>query len=453
LTTALAVVVLLLVLWGCVQFLFVLLVGQDQTRRHARGDRAEDEIEGTPEAVFFLIACLDEEAVIGETVRSALEAPEAFVVVVDDGSDDRTGQVAQAAGGDRVLVCRRDLPEARQGKGAALNVGYRLLLREVWLRRLPPEKVVVGVMDADGRLSPGAVEQVSQGFADRRVGGLQLPVRIRNRTNLLTRLQDFEFWGVSALAQLARMRTGSVSLGGNGQFTRLSALLGLARDPWSASLTEDLDLTVSLLVDGWRTTSAPQAFVSQQGVERLDRLVRQRTRWFQGHIGCIRRIPDLWRSNRLPNRALVEVTAYLLSPLALILPWSLLFTWSLFEIARAVAVGSRGSTLANGTLSGRLGLFLAWYLVSFAPNFAGALVYRARAKVSLVQSLGLAHLLIAFNYVTFFSTWKAVGRSLLGRRSWAKTVRSTEVAPRGARAEPLGGVPALMGMAEVPDAA
>jgi 1,2-diacylglycerol 3-beta-glucosyltransferase len=423
--TALAVMVLVLVTWGCAQFLFVLIAGHNERLQPPPPlDAAGSAV---PQMVIFLIACLDESAVIGETVRAALEPRGTLAVVVDDGSDDDTAAVARAAGGERVIVCRRRVPAARQGKGAALNVGYRRLVAEVSERRLDPSTVLVAVMDADGRLSPGAITDVARRFADPQVGGLQLPVRIRNRTNLLTRLQDFEFWGVSAVAQIARMRTGSVSLGGNGQFTRLSALIGLHGDPWSTSLTEDLDLTVSLLAQGWRTTSSPDAWVSQQGVEQLGRLVRQRTRWFQGHIGCARRIAELWRSNRLSNVAFVEIVAYLLSPVLLVLPWSILFTWGLVVVAGSV-LGIGHSPMATDAPTTRLAFLGLWYVVSFAPNLVGAQVYRRRASVSRRQSLLLAHLLIVFNYVTFLAAWKAVARTALGRKGWSKTVRSLEPA-------------------------
>ncbi len=90
-------------------------------------------------------------------------------------------------------------------------------------------------MDADGRLSAGALDAVLPLFADECVGGVQLPVRIRRvRGSILTLLQDLEFWGVCAIAQLGRIGSGTVSLGGNGQFTRLTALLELGQQPWRA---------------------------------------------------------------------------------------------------------------------------------------------------------------------------------------------------------------------------
>ena len=419
--TALGAFVLGLLLWGCVQFVWVLVVGSRQSARGA--EPAVGDIDGF--ALFFLIACLNEEEVIGATVASALETPGATLVLVDDGSDDRTAQVAEAVGGDRVIVCRRELPEARLGKGPALNEGFDRLVREVHRRGLEPSRVIVAVMDADGRLSEGAMDHVFGCFVDDQVGGVQLPVRIRNRTSLLTNMQDFEFWGVSALAQLARVRSNSVSLGGNGQFTRLSALLALGRDPWSNSLTEDLDLAVSLLVDGWRLSSTPNAHVSQQGVEQLGRLVRQRTRWFQGHITCSARIPEMWRSNQMPGLAFVETTAYLLAPLLLVLPWSVLFTWGLYRTA-CLALGTPPVILWGNPTASRLAVLVGWYLISFAPMLVAAIVYHRRSDVSLLRSFGYAHLAMLGSYLTFVATWKAVGRVLWGRESWAKTARARE---------------------------
>ncbi len=125
--------------------------------------------------------------------------------------------------------------------------------------------------------------------------------------------------------------------------------------------------------------------------------------------------------------AFVEVVAYLLSPVLLVLPWSILFTWGLLVVAGSV-LGIGHSQVATDAPNHRLAFLGIWYLVSFAPNLVGAWVYRRRAMVSRRQSLLLAHLLIVFNYVTFLAAWKAVVRAALGRDGWSKTVRSVEPA-------------------------
>lgn len=238
--------------------------------------------------LYVLIPCLDEESVIGQTV-GALLGENTTVVVIDDGSSDRTGAVAvsaarrNAAGGE-VVALRRELPNARQGKGVALNHGITYVRRAVELRRQDPREVIVCVMDADGILSERTLSHVMPLFDDPRTGGVQLGVRIRNRhRNFLTWFQDYQFWALAAVTQFGRNGTATVSLGGNGQFTRLAALNGIGERPWSDSLTEDLDLAISLGIRGWHLHTTPHASVDQQGISGLSRLVRQRTRWYQGH--------------------------------------------------------------------------------------------------------------------------------------------------------------------------
>jgi 1,2-diacylglycerol 3-beta-glucosyltransferase len=380
-----------------------------------------------PSTVFFLIACLDEELVIGETVRRLVTDPRARVVVVDDGSEDRTGAIAAEAG-TQVVVVRRQLPDARRGKGPALNHGFARIRHLVAAERIDPDAVLVCVMDADGHLSEHCLDHVLPLFRDPDVGGAQLPVRIRNRHLLLGLVQDLEFWGLSATSQLGRIETGTVSLGGNGQFTRFSALVALEADPWSSSLTEDLDLTLTLLARGWRLTSTDLAHVDQQGVERLRPLIRQRTRWMQGHMTCGRRLPEVWRSPRLTHAAVLEVTAYLAVPWVLVLPWSILFhvgIWQTVQVFR----GHGWAVFGRSTAARAVGVVL-WYGLSFFPSLTSGYLYLRRARgFGIVRSLALGHLLIPANHIAYAAAWRAAYRMVRGRTGWDKTRRAAEAAP------------------------
>src|SRR4051812_30287129 len=84
-----------------------------------------------PDNLFFvfLVPCLNEELVIGRTIERLLALPnENFVVmVIDDGSDDMTAQLAAQYDPDRVWVLRRFGADARLGKGEALNDAYQFL--------------------------------------------------------------------------------------------------------------------------------------------------------------------------------------------------------------------------------------------------------------------------------------------------------------------------------------
>src|SRR3954447_12982699 len=88
--------------------------------------------DGTPEQFWIIVPALNEEVVVGNTVAAALALSGpggtlARVVVVDDGSDDRTPEILAAIDHPRLQVLRRELPDARKGKGEALNAAYRYI--------------------------------------------------------------------------------------------------------------------------------------------------------------------------------------------------------------------------------------------------------------------------------------------------------------------------------------
>jgi cellulose synthase/poly-beta-1,6-N-acetylglucosamine synthase-like glycosyltransferase len=392
-----------------------------------RAPRAAVVIEAEEWQTYYLVPCLNEELVIGDTVRRLLADSRARVVVIDDACDDRTAELAVAVAPDRVLVVRRDLPDARQGKGPALNAGLGAVLADAGARHVPAGRIILCVMDADGRLSPGAAAAVLPKFADPEVGGVQLPVRIRNCADgLLPRLQDVLFLGLSSAFQLARVRCGTVSLGGNGQFTRLTALVNLEREPWRPSLTEDLDLSIALSADGWRITTTTDAFVSQQGLTTVRALCRQWTRWYQGHMESAKWVPRLWSSRRLSHIGMLEITLFLLVPWMLVLPWSIVFHLSLIlMIGRFVNWYSTGSVGTDAIQ--RMVSLLLWYVLSFAPNWlVGYLYYLQDRRIGLARAIVLGHALLLTNYIAYVAAWRALYRMLSGLRGWSKTARTAE---------------------------
>jgi len=383
-----------------------------------------------PYELYFLVPCLNEEVVIGQTVRRLLAEPNCTVLVIDDGSSDETAARASASAAAcgreaQLIVITRSGPDSRCGKGAALNDAYPTVLDDVATRGLEPSDVIVAVMDADGRLSTGAADAALAMFADARVAGVQLIVRIRNRRKLIAQFQDIEFWMISALSQFARSMSGTVSLGGNGQFTRLSGLQSLSGETWSRSLTEDLDLGLRLIAAGWRVTTTTNGYVDQQAVDTFPRLLRQRTRWYQGHMDSIRLLPQLWKSN-INEVAILEVTSYLLVPWLIVLPWSILQQWIFFQIFAGSGQGIFASGL--GGWSFQVTYALLWYLLSFAPNLMIGYIYARRTHaVSLGRALVLGHLMIAWNYIGYLAAWRALFRMARGRSDWSKTTRSNEM--------------------------
>jgi cellulose synthase/poly-beta-1,6-N-acetylglucosamine synthase-like glycosyltransferase len=377
----------------------------------------------------FVVPCLNEELVIGRSLDRLLAIPAKnfAVLVIDDGSEDRTAEIVRSYDPDRVWLLQRTPPNARQGKGEALNNAFRYLRDSGVLGARRPDDVIVTIVDADGRIEPTALFEVAPYFDDPKAGAVQIGVRMYNAgEGLMARMQDFEFVTFTEIFQRGRQRLGSVGLGGNGQFARLSALESLGDAPWTDCLTEDLDLGVRLLAGGWKNNFCPTTWVSQQAVTSLRRLVRQRSRWFQGHLQCWKRIPMILRAP-LPTRAIFDLTQHLLSP-ALVLMMTL--PVAVFTVTLAVATAySPHGVLSALTAHGGL-LILLWYLLSFglAP-FYGFVYWLRDRSTSWVQAVAYGHLFTLYSYLWMPAGWFAVGRVVTRRRSWAKTARTVDAAP------------------------
>lgn len=372
--------------------------------------------------VVFILPCLNEDRVLDTSLIRLLELkhPRMHILVVDDGSDDRTAAVVRQHSDPRVSLLQRSLPNARQGKGEALNAAYRHLINSGVYHYDNPDNVLVCVVDADGRLETHTLEHVVPLFDDPSLGAVQIGVRINNRqTNLLARMQDFEFVLYTAIFQRGRRHLGSVGLGGNGQFVRLSALISLGDRPWSRSLTEDLDLGVRLLMNGWKTDFSSACAVHQQGLVKVAPWLKQRTRWFQGHLQSWSLVPAV--SRNLRGTARLDLLYHLTSPFLLLVA-SLLSVAFLFwglDILISLAIGAATTSW----------WWLSAYLVAFGPALLFGAIYAkvdgARGRDRL-RALVLPHIYVAYSFLWFIAGWRAAGRTLARRGGWAKTARTVE---------------------------
>lgn len=315
-----------------------------------RGRRRKEET-GTDHVFSLLVPARNEDAVLETCLTALLQldypADRFEVVVVDDASDDRTGEIgarcAEASLG-RVHVVRIPEGEARQGKASALNYGFRFLQENSPFRA--DTGWIIGIFDADGVPEKDMLGKASFQFRDPAVGGIQAAVRIRNRDHSwLTRMQDVEFVGFARMTQIIRSRiTKSASLGGNGQFVRASALRDIAIEGerplyWQPlALTEDLELATRLALRNWDMYQLDTSCVWQEGVEDMRSLLRQRTRWAWGSLQVfaeyvvrmkILRTPGVRLRKRLD--LLFNLSMFLVSPLVLV-------TWILSAVAFAGAV-------------------------------------------------------------------------------------------------------------------
>lgn len=199
---------------------------------------------------------------------------------------------------------------------------------------------------------------------------------------------------------------------------RLSALDSLGGDgPWSDSLTEDLDLGVRLIAHGWRNQYCPTAAVSQQAVLDVRRLVRQRSRWFQGHLQSANLVPVILRD--VPGRAAIDLLYHLSSPVLILLTSLLPLSFLAALTGTAVASVRTGRPLVSPMW------LLGPYVLSFTAAYAYGYVYARRERtLGLVRSVLVAHVFIFYGYIWFAAGWWGLWRLLTGKRGWLKTART-----------------------------
>lgn len=401
---------------------------------------------GDPEALQWhvLVPCRDEESVIAETVSAARTSfPSLHVWVIDDASEDATAQVVRdlMVFDDRVHLISRVAPEARTGKGDALNAAYRIVSAHVGGDEEERHRTVIGVLDADGFLSDNALAMLAgpESFGEASTGAVQLEVWMKNRGDrrprpadgrlrnaigrVLVRMQDLEFRTTNSAMQVLRVRTGTVGMGGNGQFTRLSVLDALTAEhgkPWGKKLCEDYELGLNILAQGMRTHYVRQAHVSQEALPFTRRLITQRTRWAQGNMECASALPGLRRGGHLRPSGLAEIHYFMLQPLVMMLNLVLIPLLLVLGVAEDPAGFWRASTLLTLALGGLFFLVL--------PYAVWGLVYRrvTGGEVSWLLAVGLGLCNLVYVYLTYIYYVRATWRAVTGRTGWVKTRRNAD---------------------------
>lgn len=243
--------------------------------------------------VAILVPCFNEGAHVAETIAalSAQEYPDFEIIAINDGSSDDTG--------DRLDALVPLHPRLRvvhltsnQGKANALRMGT-LAARAEYLV----------CVDADALLDRHATRWMVGHLLDgARVGAVTGNPRVRNRTTLIGRMQVGEFSAIIGLIKRAQRVYGRI-------FTISGVVCGFRRTAlhrigyWSDDmLTEDIDISWRLQLDGWDIRYEPNALAWILMPETLRGLWSQRLRWAQGGVEVLFRHADKvlsWRWRRM----------------------------------------------------------------------------------------------------------------------------------------------------------
>lgn len=230
----------------------------------------------TPKNKFaMIVAAHNEEIVIGKLLESMQEQnyPKELydIYVIADNCTDKTAELSKAYG---VTVCERH-NEKERGKGYALDWMFKIL------KDKETKYDAVTIFDADNIVHKDFLMEINSKMQEG-YNVVQGYIDSKNPTDSwIAASYSIAFWSQNRLFQLSRNNLGlSNQIGGTGFAISTETLDKLG---WGVScLTEDLEFTCKLILNGEKVGWAHDAKIYDEKPLELKQSWVQRRRWMQG---------------------------------------------------------------------------------------------------------------------------------------------------------------------------
>ncbi|MBZ5722502.1 MAG: glycosyltransferase [Acidobacteriia bacterium] len=380
--------------------------------------------------VAVLVPAYNEEKVIERTIRAVLGSnyPNLRVIVIDDGSTDRTLEAARRAftreqASGQVLI----LTKPNSGKADALSFG---------LEHLHDEEIFVGI-DADTIIAPDAIARMVPHFLNPKVGAVAGNAKVGNRVNLWTRWQALEYITSQNFERRALNTLGAVSVVPGAIGAWRTAAVREAGGYHTDTVAEDADLTMALLRRGYRVEYEDLALAFTEAPVNANGLMRQRFRWSFGILQAVWKHRAVFARKgalgwvALPNIVIFQILLPLVSPfidLGFVVGTLLYYEQKYFHPESTDPASFHKLVL----------FFAAFLVIDFITSaIAFALERRlpeAREDAWLLSQVWLQR----FAYRQLFSVvlFKTLKRAIKGQRfAWDKLERTAAVSYRPAEKE------------------
>ena len=262
---------------------FIFLYGIFVLSKNFKRDSIQQNLEnGTLISSFpyldIIVAARDEQYVIQRLVERLfnLDYPseKLNIFIIDDGSEDDTPNILRklAQKYQKLQIISR-VKNAGGGKSGALNDALRLTAGE-W----------IFILDADAQLKNDTLIRLLNYAYQGSWSAVQLRKSVINGSqNFLTKCQSIEMV-MDAFFQVGRLSAGGVTeLRGNGQLIKKNILIESGSFNEN-TVTDDLDLSLRLLLFGSEIGILWDPPVMEEAVENFPALFAQRQRWAEGGL-------------------------------------------------------------------------------------------------------------------------------------------------------------------------
>lgn len=286
--------------------------------------------------ISLIVPAYNEEKTINACIESLLKLnyPDYEIIVVDDGSTDRTYEEALKCGTIKVIH------QSNQGKPNALNNGIRNSTGEIIL-----------TVDADTELDKNALQSIASRFAlSEKLGAVAGNVKVKSESGLLNVVQSAEYVTGINLVRKGQSVLGCVTIvpGPIAALKRQAVeKTGFFTDD---TFAEDFDITLKILKEGYRIEYDEASVAYTDAPKNVEDLLKQRRRWYRGMIQVLDKHKDMYFNAKLglagifsvPNLWLETMSPFLNVGLLLVTLLTWLFSGeasvSLFGIILYLAV-------------------------------------------------------------------------------------------------------------------
>ena len=374
--------------------------------------------------VAVLIPAYNEEKVIVRTVRSVLNSDykNLHIVVIDDGSSDRTAEVAARAYAAEIADGRvQVLTKPNGGKAAALNYALDRIHEEVY----------VGI-DADTVIASDAVSKLIPHFEDPRIGAVAGNAKVGNRVNLWTSWQALEYITSQNFERRALDLFNVVVVvpGAIGAW-RTAPVKAVGGYPVN-TVAEDADLTMALLELPLKVVYEDRSLAFTEAPVDVSGLMRQRFRWSFGILQAVWKHRLAFIRNKamglfaLPNILIFQMLLPLVSPFI-----DIMFAWGIVNYF--IDRHYHPLAASSASLQKLLVYFIGFLLIDFVTSSIAFSLER-RHPANKGDGWLLWHIwLQRFAYRQVFSIvlFKTLIRAINGKPfNWEKLERTAKMSKR-----------------------
>lgn len=369
-----------------------------------------------PPFVTLIVPAHNEEHTIAETATSLASIDYYHngevnfeLIVCNDGSEDRTGEELARLKDifPHLRIITRVPPRSGKGKGFVLNDALEISKGEI-----------VAVFDADARVDPDFLNIIVPYLNDPEVQGVQSRIKMYNKDeNWLTLMQHVELAGFGNIVRAKDILGKAGFLGGNGQLVKKDAIYN--GGGWDGfAITEDLNLSVKLMIEGNAIRYCGETWVYQEAVPTWRQLFRQRARWAIGNFETL----------------FIYGTRIIRSPMPVFRMFGVLEHVAFYGLNMLVffgfivfAVNLIGWLLLHQVTIIRMDAPFIIGILSAFGFFPGAVITLTRDRVSIPKLIYgvFGYWLYCFHLIPLFfiTSYQMLTRK---ERTWAKTVHTGE---------------------------